>query len=105
VTAAYVLVIFGMLGLSNAAAEWFFVAEIATMPTGIFWFLGGASIVVAIGSLLGWAGAVVLYGAFAMSAVMNAVLLREVARALRQRCGTATKYSNQPTHTGPDPAG
>lgn len=85
-TAAYVLVILGMLGLSNAAGpEWFFVAEVATMPTGIAWFLGGATGVVVIGALLGSAGPILLYGAFALSAVTNAVLVREAARALRRR--------------------
>ena len=99
------LVVLGMVGLSNvAAAEWFFVAEIATMPTGVFWFLGGASIVVATGSLLGGAGAIVLYGAFALSAVANAVLVREMARAVRHRRGTATKPGPSAT-TGSDTTG
>ena len=74
-----------LLGLSVSAPVWFFVAELATMPLGILWFAGGASIALAVASPLGWAGPVVFYGSVVASALLNAVLLREAAQAIR-RC-------------------
>ncbi|MCY1141119.1 hypothetical protein OWR29_24235 [Actinoplanes sp. Pm04-4] len=79
------LVILGMLGLSQVTGEWFPAAALGTLPIGIGWFAGGLIIVAAVGDELGWAGVPVLYGAFAASAVLNAVVLREVVRFFRQR--------------------
>ena len=84
-TAAYVLVVLGMLSLSEVTGWWFLVAEIATLPIGIAFFTGGVWIVAAVGMPLGGAGVILFHGAFAVSAVLNAVLLREVARFVGQR--------------------
>ncbi|GID31962.1 hypothetical protein [Paractinoplanes brasiliensis] len=94
-TAVYVLIVLGMLTLSqltDESAVLFVGAELATLPIGIGWFTGGLFIVAAVGSELGWAGVPLLYGAFATAAVINAVVLREVFRFFHQRC----RYRNRP---------
>lgn len=94
-TAAYVLVVLLMLTLSQVRGEWALAAEVATLPIGLGWFAGGLLIVAAVAGELGWAGVPLLFGAFAASAVVNAVVLREVFRFFQQRRGNGNRSGPQ----------
>ena len=97
-TVGYVLAILNMLVLSMIGPPKYFVfAELATLPTGVVWFLAGVSGVPGPGSQPGRTDAILMFASFGVSAFLNALLLRKVARTLARRM---RKGKGSPRWTG-----